>query len=128
MERLITVLETRLEVREPVQTQPSAPPVYHIHPQIVQQPAPVPVTQPRVIPGIPDPNNGRIYRLQVGAFSSPETATIIARQVGSAGFNVVMELSGSMYRVLATDVPAFMVSSAIQRLGVIGINQVWIRE
>ena len=41
---------------------------------------------------------------------------------------VAMEGNGSLYRVFATDVPAAMVHPAVQRLGTIGINQVWVRE
>jgi hypothetical protein len=89
---------------------------------------PVHVTIPRVIPGIPDPHSGKVFRLQVGAFSTLEAADRLARLVSSAGFNVVREQSGSMFRVLATNVPAALIHQAIQRLGVIGINQVWVRE
>ena len=115
------------EVREVVNLQPPAPVVLHVHPQMTQY-VPFFVATPQVIPGLPDPNTGRIYRLQVGAFSTRQTADRIARLVGSLGFNVAQEWSGTMYRVLATDVPAVLVSSAIQRLGIIGIEQVWVRE
>jgi hypothetical protein len=115
------------EVQEPVNVQPAAPVVLHVHPQVTQY-VPFFVATPQVIPGLPDPNSGRIYRLQVGAFSSQQTADRISHLVSSVGFNVIQEKSGVMYRVLATDVPALMVSSAVQRLGIIGIEQVWVRE
>jgi cell division protein FtsN len=126
IERL-NAMETRQEALEEVRIQPAAPVVYHAPPQVVQH-VPVQGTQPRVIPGIPDPNSGKNYRLQVGAFSTPEAADRIARMISSVGFNVAWEQSGLMYRILATDVPAAMVHSAVQRLGVMGINQVWVRE
>jgi len=77
---------------------------------------------------MPDPASGRIYRLQVGAFSTREAADRVARMVGAAGFNVTQEWTGAMYRVLATGVPAAMVSPAVQRLGAIGIEQIWVRD
>jgi cell division protein FtsN len=81
-----------------------------------------------IIPGYPNPNNGKIYRLQVGSFSSPEAADKLARQVKDAGFNVAQELSDYYYRVLVTDVPASAVYPATQRLGAMGIGQIWVRE
>jgi len=44
------------------------------------------------------------------------------------GFVVLQEQFGSLYRVMAVDIPANLVEPAIQRLGVIGIDQVWIKE
>jgi cell division protein FtsN len=107
--------------------QPPSPVVLHVHPQLTQH-VPVFGPMPQVVPRLPDPNSGRIYRLQVGAFSSQATAERIAREMSSIGFNVAMEGNGSLYRVFATDVPAAMVHPAVQRLGTIGINQVWVRE
>ena len=124
------------EVREVVHVQhaapppappPSAPVVLHVHPQVTQH-VPYFVAMPRVIPGLPDPNTGKIYRLQIGSFSTQLTADRVSRLVGSLGFNVAQEWTGAMHRVLATDVPAALVSSAVQRLGLIGIEQVWVRE
>jgi hypothetical protein len=49
------------------------------------------------------------------------------QQLRAAGFNVIGEQYGSMHRVLATDIPSAMVTQAVQRLGAIGIRQVWVR-
>jgi hypothetical protein len=49
------------------------------------------------------------------------------QQLRAAGFNVIAEQYGAMYRVLATDIPSVMVTQAVQRLGTIGIRQVWVR-
>ena len=93
-----------------------------------QQLAPLNSIQPQVISALPDPDSGKIYNLQVGTFSTLEAADRISRQVSSIGFIVLQEQNESMYRVLAVDIPAVLVHPAIQRLGVIGINQVWVRE
>jgi cell division septation protein DedD len=81
-----------------------------------------------VIPSLPDPNNGKVYNLQVGAFSRLDTASEIAIRVRNAGFDVFQEFTGSTYRVLVKDIPASMVFSAAQRLGTIGFREIWLRE
>jgi cell division protein FtsN len=131
----LAALEARPEaqemagIREIVNIQPVAPVVLHVHPHPqVTQHVPHFVVTPRVIPGLPDPNNGRTYRLQVGAFSARQSADRVSQLVSSLGFTVAQEWTGTMHRVLATDVPAALVSSAVQRLGLIGIEQVWVRE
>jgi hypothetical protein len=82
----------------------------------------------QVIPGLPNPNNGKIYRLQVGSFSSPEAAENVVRVIRDAGFKVIQELNDYHYRVLVLDVPAASVYPALQKLGTLGIGQVWVRE
>jgi len=82
----------------------------------------------KIVPRLPDPRNGRIYKLQVGAFASIEAAERIAQRIRVAGFNVVEEQYGQLYRVIAAGVPSAMVQSALQRLGTLGIKEVWIRE
>ena len=82
---------------------------------------------PHVIPNLPYPASDRLYRLQVGAFSSPASAVMLARNMANAGFAVVHEPHGGMYRVIALGVPAAMVNSAIYRLASLGITQVWVK-
>jgi len=77
---------------------------------------------------LPDPYSGRIYRLQVGAFSTLEAASRQALALEAIGFSVIIERTEPMYRVLAVDVPAAMVGPAVQRLGLIGVAMVWVRE
>ena len=89
---------------------------------------PAPVLNPRIVPGFPDPNSGKNYRMQLGAFSSSEAANSVARLVGSVGFDVILEEENRVYRVLAINIPANMVYPATQRLALLGIQQIWIRE
>jgi hypothetical protein len=81
-----------------------------------------------VSPGLPDPNSNRRYRLQVGAFNGQNAAAATFRSLQDAGFNPVYEHSQNFYRVIIADVPAASVASTVQRLGMIGIRQVWVRE
>ena len=95
---------------------------------VVAQPVPPPVNNIRVMPGLPDPNTGKLYRLQVGAYSSERTAYDICRTMLSGGFNAVYERLGSMYRVFATDVPAAVVYYAAKRLESMGFEEVWVHD
>jgi cell division protein FtsN len=81
-----------------------------------------------IIPGYPNPNSNKIYRLQVGSFATPEAAEKVALMVEDAGFSVDRELSDYNYRVLVTNIPASAVYTAAQKLGALGIGQLWIRE
>jgi hypothetical protein len=114
-------------------TSPSTPPSQNqpSQPNRVQPPTtvqPVPAKEVLVIPGIPDPTTDKVYRLQVGAFSAPEAADRTSRLVASLGFHVIQEQSGPWFRVYAIDVPAVLIQSAAQRLGLVGISEVWVRE
>jgi len=90
---------------------------------MANQPLPV-----QVFPGLPDPNSGKIYHLQVGAFSTAEGAAMTAQIVKNAGFYVGGDVSGGAYRVLVVNIPASVVHLAVQRLAALGIQQIWVRE
>jgi hypothetical protein len=82
----------------------------------------------RVIPALPNPNSGKIYRLQVGAFASPENAAKARQQLEDAGFETGLEQHGSLERVFAAEIRSADVYSAIQVLGAAGFREVWVRE
>jgi hypothetical protein len=86
------------------------------------------INEVQVIPGFPDPNNGRIYKLQVGSFYSEPGAALAYQQLVSAGFNATWEFSHNSYRVLVVGIPAANVYSTIYRLGSMGFRQIWVRE
>jgi cell division protein FtsN len=86
------------------------------------------INEVQVIPGLPDPNNGRIYRLQVGSFYSEAGAALAYQQLLMAGFSATYEYSYNSYRVLAIGIPASNVAYTIQRLGGMGFRQIWVRE
>jgi hypothetical protein len=81
-----------------------------------------------VMPGLPDPNSNKVYRLQVGSFNSQNAAAHTYRSLQDAGFNPVYEHSQNFYRVIIADIPAASVANTVQRLGAIGIREVWVRE
>ncbi|MCL2190591.1 MAG: hypothetical protein FWB79_01210 [Treponema sp.] len=81
-----------------------------------------------VIPGLPDPHNNRVYRLQVGAYSGTGSASLTIRRVESAGFVAAQERYGNLFRVFIDDIPSSNVQSAVQRLAALGFTQVWVRE
>jgi hypothetical protein len=113
----------------PVQPPPSNQvPSYQVPAAPKDQLPPEQYSNVQVSPGLPNPNNGKIYQLQVGAFYSAEGAAKIAQIVRAAGFNVIQEMHGSLHRVVVANIPASMVHSVVLRLGNIGIKQVWIRE
>jgi cell division septation protein DedD len=87
-----------------------------------------PAAEVVVIPGLPDPLSGKVYRLQVGSYSSSESAAGIMKILETAGFVPVNEPHANLVRVLVTGIQAASVQSAIQRLGSIGFTQIWVRE
>jgi hypothetical protein len=77
---------------------------------------------------LPDPNNGKTYHLQIGAYSTPEGAAFAAQILKNAGFYVGGEVSNGAYRVIIVNIPAAVVHLAVQKLGSLGFRQVWVRE
>jgi len=112
----------------PAQPTEGTPPAPAPTPAAPPPPAARPVGDVMVTPGLPDPNTNRLYRLQVGAFNSQNAAANTFRSLQDAGFNPVYENSQNFFRVIIADVPAASVASTVQRLGSIGIRQVWVRE
>ena len=84
---------------------------------------------PDAIPALPNPDGGKAYRLQVGVFTERETVNTAAQLLRSAGFSVaVKHEAGVLYRVEAVNVPAAMVSSAVNKLGTLGFRQIHVYE
>jgi hypothetical protein len=103
----------------------------------VQQPAqrqeparlePVKPESLQIIPGLPDRFSGKSYKLQIGAYSSKDTAAATAAILKNAGFNAEVEFSGAIYRVFAFGIPSADVYSASVRLGSLGFAQIWVKE
>ena len=82
----------------------------------------------RIIPALPDPNDNKVYRLQIGAFSVVNNADDAYNRLRSAGFNAAKENVGAMQRVFAAGVPAKVVQYAVSRLEQMGFTEVWIIE
>ena len=80
--------------------------------------------QPRVTPGMPDPNSGGTYRLRVGSWHDTEDAISAFRRLRGAGFDAIQERSGDSYRVYAAGIVSFEAASAVRRLGDIGFMDI----
>jgi cell division protein FtsN len=110
------------------------PPVEYIYVQPPLQPPPVvpiylqPPVQVRVIPALPDPNSSRIYRLQVGAYAVHNTADMMAQRLRAAGLQAGIEDYNSLKRVYVPGVSAAEAGTVVQMLGLLGFEEVWIRE
>ena len=94
-------------------------------PNVVSEP-PRPVV--RVLPGMPDPNSGRIYRLRVGSWPNLNNAFAAFLQLREANFSTVHEYSLGVYNVYASGIPSFEVYYAVQQLGDMGFMEIFVRE
>jgi len=81
-----------------------------------------------IIPGLPNPASDKIYRLQVGAYSTLEDAASATRLLNGTGFSAITEQNDRLYWVIATEVPSTIVLFAVQRLTVLGFRQIWVKE
>jgi cell division protein FtsN len=93
-------------------------------------PPPVQVINPviKIIPKLPDPNSGRVYRIQVAAFSHAALAQVCFDRLKAAGLSPAYEKNGSLYRVVLSGIKAADVSNVAQRLTAAGFTEAWIRE
>jgi cell division septation protein DedD len=82
----------------------------------------------QVLPRIPDPGTGRVYRLQVGAFANELNAREAVFRLREMGFDPMYELYGGYCRVIITGVRARDVAAIVQRVGSAGFEQIFIRE
>ncbi|MDR2923653.1 MAG: hypothetical protein LBU85_09980 [Treponema sp.] len=92
---------------------------------VYTQPPPM---QIRVIPGLPDPNSPRIYRLQVGSYAVHNTADLMAQRLMAAGLQAGIEYYNSLKRVFVPGVRAADACTIVQLLEALGFAEVWIRE
>jgi len=117
----------------PQKTQPpvrtTVPAVTLVFPQAVPQTA-QPASPPpiNVIPKMPDPYSGGIYRVQVGSFSNTGLAQQCFQRLQSAGFSPYYEPYNDMNRVLIIGIKAADMEWVIQRLAAAGFSEVWVRE
>jgi len=96
-------------------------------------PAPPPPIQAagpviKIIPKLPDPQSGKVYRVQVGAFSRVALAQVCFDRLKAAGFSPAFEQNGSLYRVVISGIRAADASYVAQRLNAAGFTEAWIRE
>ena len=115
---------------------PPPPPPQLPPPQLPPPPRQMPVPPPvqalspviKIIPQLPDPNNGKVYRIQVAAFSHAALAQVCFDRLKMAGFSPAYEKNGSLYRVVISGIKAADVSYTAQRLNAAGFTEAWLRE
>ncbi|MCL1931801.1 MAG: hypothetical protein FWF55_08290 [Treponema sp.] len=66
--------------------------------------------------------------MQIGAYTTQENASLNAQILRNAGFVVSEERSGGLFRVSVVNIPASVVHLAVQRLGALGVRQIWVKE
>jgi len=93
-----------------------------------RQPPPVKPEALQILPALPDRHSGKAYSLQVGSFSALESANRAAALMKDVGFDVKIEYSGAVYRVMAIKISSADVYTASVRLGSLGFGQIWVRE
>jgi cell division septation protein DedD len=100
----------------------NSPPPRHPPPPPDQAP------QVKVRPRMPDPRNGKAYRVQVGAFANPLFARRSFDRLRDAGLHPAYERYGQYFRVVIPQVRALDMAQVIRRLGSAGFSDAWLRE
>ena len=110
---------------DPLPVSPPEVPAAPAKPPLFTSP---PVNDPQIIPGLPNPNTNKVYRLMVGTYLGVDSAFPVYKQLQAAGFEVAQEQAGDMCKVFVAGIPASRVYYAAKRLGAIGFQQIWIQE
>jgi hypothetical protein len=82
----------------------------------------------RVTPGIPDPRNGKVYRLQVGSWGNADSAFDAFRRLRDANFNAIYEFINGSYAVYAGGILSPDVSTNVSNLGRMGFMDIHVWE
>jgi hypothetical protein len=113
--------ETTIMVQPPGAAPEASPPA--------AVPVPPPPVRPpaAVVPRMPSAYDGKLYRIQVGSFSSPAAAARARDQVINTGFNAYYERYEEMYRVVLIHVPSAEIPLIAEKLGNAGFRELWAR-
>jgi len=82
----------------------------------------------RIMPMVPDPSNGKKYRLQVGSFKLARNATEAFEKLKGAGLSPAYEKNGELYRVVVPMVPSSELVRVAESMGAVGFVEVLARE
>jgi cell division protein FtsN len=77
---------------------------------------------------MPSPTGERLLAIQIGAFSSVNSADRVFRQLRGSGFEATQIFADNLYRVMVIGIPASRLDNAVQRLGTMGFRDIIIRE
>jgi rare lipoprotein A len=118
----------------PVPAAPAAAPVPAPAPQAAPAAAPVPALlaptpRPAVfLPKMPDPNNGKRYRIQVGSYKLVRNATEAFDRLREVGLAPAYEKYGDLYRVVLVGVAAGALQDTAALIGKAGFAEALLRE
>ena len=76
----------------------------------------------------PVPKTQILYKVQVGAFTNTANAQRYFDQLKSAGFNPIMEQSGSYTRLVIPSIESQNLAATINRLNNAGFMDTWVRK
>jgi len=111
---------------------PGRAPAYQPYPPPSQRSAPPPppaqTASIKIIPKLPDPYSGKVYRVQVGAYSRVVLAQGCFDRLKAAGFSPAYEQNGTLYRVVLSGIRSADMSDTARRLNAAGFTEAWIRE
>jgi hypothetical protein len=97
-------------------------------PEQTSRPLPVSGGTVRVIPSLPSPSGSARYLLQAGAFLVRYTAERLRSRIERAGFSAILEEHGVYFRVVIPGIPAPDIAETVNRLGALGVREVWVRR
>ena len=114
----------------PVAPAPVAPaPVAQLVPQTAQQTAPGTTARAaNIIGGIPDPGNGKMYRLQIGAYRIPRNAVDVFERLQNAGLTPNYERADDFYRVVLVGLRSEEIQFVAEKIWAAGFSEAIIRE
>jgi rare lipoprotein A len=81
-----------------------------------------------ILGGIPQAGNGKIYRLQVGAYRIPRNAVEAFEKLKAAGLNPAYERNDDLYRVVLAGLRSEEIPLIAEKLGSAGFIEAIIRE
>ncbi len=80
------------------------------------------------MPMVPDPSNGKKYRLQVGSFKLARNATEAYDKLKAVGLSPAYEKNGDLYRVVVPMIPSAEIVQVAESMGAAGFLEVLARE
>ena len=81
-----------------------------------------------IIGGIPDPGNGKTYRLQIGAYRIPRNAVEVFEKLQNAGLTPNYERANDLYRVVLIGLRSEEIQAIAEKIWAAGFSEAIIRE
>jgi cell division septation protein DedD len=96
-------------------------------PVVVSGTPPSAAASMKIVPFMPPADNGRCYRVQVGAFTSMEGVNEAVERVQQAGYTAFYEKAGKFYRVVILHISASEMREVAKKLQSVGFSELWLR-